>query len=483
MRGLFACFAVCVLFVISGCVQAPPTDSTTDPSPTIIGTDVTGGTYVCPPGGVQPAGGGVCARSFQGPFDYMAEPTLSVNPTNNDEIAFLANAGQSANALEPAPSNSELYSQRFAFFVTDNGGSSWNRVDLPDAPPPPASIPEGAYTEKAFWDPMIGFDHNGTLHVGGILRWAGPNGESQHARIFHIKTDDLGTTWSDYTLMGNSVDRPWMLIGTDNAVTIVWFSPRGHTLQFSRSIDGGNEWFTFPEDAEPIPCYMASPTVHRGQIFVACPREERTPQEPDTPPTGIYRYDAVQNQFTLVGSFDEPTSAPVLVSPRDGSLMFLGMGWGTYDILVKRSVDGGVNWESLPELGSRLETAKPWSFLQFMGARADPWGTIEVFVRGLAVPPRPDIPNGAYVDLPTWLSAAYADEFAVAHVVIDAQTGDIIAESLLTPTVSHMPTGSPSIGVSRAGDYYGIDFTDDKAVLVWEYQRSLFVTFWEPKLQ
>ena len=482
MRRSLAPILVLVLATLGGCMASTGTETPLSPPPTASAPNVMGGSYVCPPQGVEPAGGGVCARSFNGPFDYMVEPTLAINPTDTAEMAFVANAGQSANGLEPAPANSELHSQRFALFITKDGGASWSRLELPEAPPPPQSLPESAYTEKAYWDPMVGFDGDGTLHVGGVLMWSGPNGESRHARIFHIKTADLGTTWSSYTLIGDSVDRPWMVIGDDDAISIVWFRPRDHTLGFARSVDRGDEWFGLPEDVKPIPCYMASPTQHRGTLYVACPREERRPQEPDTPPTGIYRYDAVRNGFDLVSSLPSTFNA-ILASPRDGSLMFIGMAYGTYNILVERSVDDGATWQSLPELGKRIQAARPWSFLQFMGGRADPWGTIEVYVRGLAVPPRPDVPNGAYLDLPTWLSAAYADEFAVAHVVIDPMTGTIVTESLVTPTVSHMPTGSPSLGVSRAGDYYGIDFTDDKAVLVWEYQRSLFLTYWEPDLQ
>lgn len=482
MRLLVAAWAVVVIvLLLGGCLEGLR-DAIADPATPSPVTSVVGGAYVCPPEGSEPAGGGVCARAFDGPFDYMVEPTLAINPADNDEMAFVANAGQSADALEPSPSGSAYMSQRFAVFVTTDGGASWSRIELPDAPPPPQSIPESAYTEKAFWDPMVGFDLDGTLHLGGILRWSGPNGEARHARIFHIMSDDVGASWSDYSLFGDSVDRPWMVMGSDNAVTMVWFRPSNHTLQFARSVDGGHEWFGYPDDVKAIACYMPSPTEHNGALFVACPREERSPQEPDTPPTGIYRYDVATNRFTLVGAF-ESTSTPLLVSPRDGSLVFLGMAWGTYDILVKRSMDDGATWVALPELGSRMQTAEPWSFLQFMGGRADPWGAIDIFVRGLAVPPRPDIPMGAYLDLPTFLAAAYADEFAVAHVVIDPADGSILAEQLLTPTISHAPTGSASLGVGRAGDYYGIDFTDETAVLVWEYQRSLFVTYWEPELQ
>jgi len=94
---------------------------------------------------------------------------------------------------------------------------------------------------------------------------------------------------------------------------------------------------------------------------------------------------------------------------------------------------------------------------------------------------RPDLgAAAAYVDLPAFLAAAYADEFAVVHVVLDPRDGAVLSEQVMTPAIPHAPTGSPSLGVGRAGDYYGIAFTEDRAVLAWEYQRSLFLTQWSP---
>jgi hypothetical protein len=85
------------------------------------------------------------------------------------------------------------------------------------------------------------------------------------------------------------------------------------------------------------------------------------------------------------------------------------------------------------------------------------------------------------VDLPLFLGSAYADEFAVAHVVLDPATGAVVSEQILTPKVSHAPTTtSPGAGRGRAGDYYGIAFADDRAVLAWEYQRTVFLGEWTP---
>lgn len=439
-----------------------------------------GGAYLCPPGGEAPVGGGVCARRFSGAFDYMVEPDLAVSPGDPGVMAIAANNGQSVDGLAPLLAGSpELRTQTFALLVTRDGGATWSAVDLPAAPPAPAPVTSFAVADTQYWDPMVRFDDDGTLHVVGVLVWQGADGSGKQRRIFHVATDDLGASWGAYTLLGQRVDKPMVTVEESGAMSIAWWETRDTTLGFARSLDGGATWAGLDPRAPRIPCYMPSTLAeHDGSLVVACSRDERFAATSTAPPTGIYRYDATANAFRLQGTLG-PTSIPFLLAPPDGSLLIVAGVWNVSDVLLARSTDGGATWASLPQLGARLETSSAWTFLQFMGGRVDPWGNVQVFVRGVDVPPRPDIgPAGPYVDLPLFLAAANADEFAVAHVVLDAASGAVLSEQLLTPALSHAPDGPPSAAPGRAGDYYGMAFAGDRTVLVWEYQRSLYLTHW-----
>ncbi|HUR68321.1 MAG TPA: sialidase family protein [Candidatus Thermoplasmatota archaeon] len=439
-----------------------------------------GGAYVCPPGGAPQPAGGICARAFAGASDLLVEPDLAVSPLDPQVMAFAANDGQTVRAIDPLRSGKmELRTQTLALFTTTDGGATWDARDLPPPPPPPAPQDGVLLADTQLWDPTIAFGADGALQVGGVLVWQGADGSAKQKRVFHLESGDLGASWSDWHLFGRKVDRPWMAVESGGAIDLVWWETADTTLGFARSVDGGATWSPLAPDAPPVHCDFPSPPVeHGGGIVVACARDERFLVDDATPPRGLYRYDAEANRFDLAGPIPA-MSIPMVLAPEDGSLVIVAGVWNVSDILMLRSLDGGATWTSLPDLGARLENAAGWWFLQSMGAKLDPWGHIHLFVRGVAAGPHQDLgPAGPFVDLPVFLAAANADEFAVAHVVLDPATGDVLSEQLMTPAVPHAPTGSPSIGPGRAGDYYGIGFAEDHAVLVWEYQRSLFLTHW-----
>jgi hypothetical protein len=468
------------------------------------------GGYSCPPGGAQLPGASVCARAFTGAADYLVEPDLAVSPADARVWALVANDGQSLGAAQPVLNGAlNVGTQRLAVFLTSDAGMAWTRLELPGAPPPPAPFGGTGPMDVQFWDPTIAFDAAGALHVAGVLIWQGVDGSAKQKHVFHTQTDDLGATWGAYTLLGAKVDRPWMTIerphgtgpgqsaghamaqagggnGRPGAIDLAWWETGDTTLGFARSTDGGASWTTLDPAAQPVGCYFPSPpVVHDRDVLVACPVDYRFISGPAQRVTSIYRYDAAARAFRVVGAAP-PTSIAFLFGAEDGPLLLVGGSVDSArlggDVALARSVDDGATWTGLPDLGARLTTAGSWWFLQFMGGRADPWGNVELFVRGPPLGAHPDLGAASpYVDLPLFLGSAYADEFAVAHVVIDPATGAVRGEQLLTPSVPHAPAAaSPGTGSGRAGDYFGVAYAGDKALLAWEYQRNLFLAEWSP---
>ncbi|MCA1819550.1 MAG: hypothetical protein LC620_05795, partial [Halobacteriales archaeon] len=70
--------------------------------------------YACPPGGEQPALGGLCSRSFVGLTEAFTEPDLAISPLDPDVMAIATNNPQTANVNVDAPA---WHVQKYALFT------------------------------------------------------------------------------------------------------------------------------------------------------------------------------------------------------------------------------------------------------------------------------------------------------------------------------------------------------------------------------
>jgi hypothetical protein len=472
------------LFLSAGCLGLADRDTDTTGGP-VVGDAASflHGGYVCPPGAETPIGGGVCTQRFVYPTEGLLEVDMAVSPRAATTMAFIANNGQGVGAAGSMTGSSpHVETQRFGLFVTNDGAATWKRMFLPD--PPERTTPGAMVQDVNFFDPTIAFDLEGGLNVAGILTWTDAQGGSTIRQIFHVRSPDGGATWGTYSFFGDRVDHPWMRRAEDGALNLVFWEPgRDGNISLVRSVDNGTTWWELPPEKE-FRCYTPSAPVSRGgNVYVLCDRDERIENPADMPASGVYRFDPALEAFVLLADLGV-ADAGSLLAPADGSLVMMAgdvRGGGDYEIMIQRSTDGGRTWTRLPDLLARVSVTDEWSFQRYMGGAGDPWGNLHVFMTGLAVPPRADVgPAGPYIDLPTFVAAAYADDFAVAHIVLDAKTGEVRSEQLLTPNVPHVPF-SPAFGVGRVGDYFGLVFPDDHAVLVWEYERNLHLTFWEPR--
>lgn len=427
-------------------------------------------------------GGGVCALRFGDATEFLHEPVVAIDARHPDVMAVAAIAARTDRQLDPLlAGEGHVQQQDRALFVTRDAGATWARAALP---PPPAPSPpiEGTLPDVELWDPQLGFDASGALHVVGVLLWQGVDGSAKQQLITHLATPDLGATWTSYQELGvNRADHAWMTIEADGTtIDVAWMQLAHTTLGFARSVDAGQHWTPLDPNVPEIPCQLPSQVVQGPYgLVVVCPRDERFAKGPDSPPKAAYQFDAATNRFVRVGAVP-PMSMPNLFALPDGSLLLVSGEFYTADILVARSTDGGATWTSFPDLGARLASAQGWSFLQFMSGSVDPWGHVQLMVRGEALPPQATNAH-ALTQLPAFLAGTYSDDFQVAHVVLDPLTGEVLGERIVTPDlVPHAPSASPGAGYARGADYFAIAYAPGRAVLVWEYQRSVYLGTWTP---
>lgn len=164
----------------------------------------------------------------QGNFFSPCEPSISINPTNPDNVV----AGAILDKV----------------YVSNDGGLSWAKDRMKS-------------TYGVYGDPVIRADYEGNFYYAHL---SNPNGRPFRDtafldRIVIQKSEDGGNTWNDgsFTLPRSpkDQDKQWMVIDPrDNSIYISWTefdlynspleSDRSRIL-FSKSEDGGETW-SFP---------------------------------------------------------------------------------------------------------------------------------------------------------------------------------------------------------------------------------------------
>ena len=233
---------------------------------------------------------------------FQREVALAVNPADDRNLIAAANDGRiTLPSCRNTPDIPELFEGCVwvGVYTSRNAGRTWRSDLIPGYP----GGPRGVLSEfNIGYDPVVGFDREGTAYAGGIFanvdRSCGqviciPNLDTSLAIV---RSDDGGRTWRDPVVVdrgqGNSVvnDFPRMAVdaagesehGSHGNVYVSWnkFDINGAAMMVATSHDRGISWSSAQVNGPPPSGNTFS--VHSdpmvavgpgGQVFVAWDEE------------------------------------------------------------------------------------------------------------------------------------------------------------------------------------------------------------------
>jgi len=171
------------------------------------------------------------------PFEFGTESETSMVSRGRDiVVGYNTSAGSHLTLFPDGLFFTQLLLSGYS--VSHDGGKTWKSGFVPGISP---QLP------FTFGDPSVAMDRRGNIFYTSLGIDAAFNG----ALIIN-KSSDSGDTWSPATVIvtDNGSDKEWLAIGADpknpsrDNLYVTWTSyyNGGNTLNFARSIDGGNTW-------------------------------------------------------------------------------------------------------------------------------------------------------------------------------------------------------------------------------------------------
>lgn len=444
--------------ILSGCLGAGPRGG--DNAPDAVYRDPVEWTYDCPPDPVRMSAPDVCVQTLGGPESFTGEPHIAIHPTNSQIMAVGVNrigAYVGTPAFEAGGvSNPGL---TLGLFVTEDGGLSWR---TPAVPVSAGMIHVG--------DPNLAFDLHGALHVTGLTNAAteiaigaatGSAGEPTGA--FHVKTADLGLSWSAIAIVSDErgADRQWITIeGDDVFITYQKSSIPGSFI--ARSNDLGTTW------QSPLmvsPCNLNSEVVVSGdRLIMACT---------DAEGGRVRIVDVAGAEPVDLASFPGFYGYKRLAVTQDGTLILVMSGYSATayaTIVVYSSEDGGDTWRPLADVGPLTDTMAGWNWSWVSWATVDGQDRLHVLATGGA---GQECVRGACED--------EASSRVHVHIILDTVTAHL--EHAVRVSPMNRDDGGRQVDSPWAGygdEASGIACSSDACVLAWGWDKSVDWTIIRP---
>ncbi len=457
-----------VSIAVAGCLRAPeePGVGADGRGPGLV--PPTGFTYDCPPGETFRRTPDVCAASVVDRENGLNEPYLVIHPANPLVMTLAAHSVPTRRAVaagEDGGSGAILVEN--AVYVTEDGGATWRRSNLPRVALPSQFGPVDA---RLYYDPAIAIDTDGVLHVVGIasndLGAAGFGAWGAENAPYYTRSTDSGAAWSAPVVLDEAfTDRPFVAVEPGGRIVVDWirYEDQGRLgMVIAWSDDAGASWTTI-EDTGCVG--FSPPRVIGGSAHVACVAAG------DTGPTAA-RFARLEGDALVdVGTIGELPGyrARLGVVPGGG----VTVANEARDVLVAFSADGGATWAPpVDELASMtLDDGFGGRFVKWFGA--DPWGALHL-VLGLS-------DN----DLCAGGSRGPPGTCRVVHAAFDPLSGALIQESVLSEadgaSAYRVPgTLAPPTEARIGDDFYAFDFAADHGVLLWTRDAAIDFTLVRP---
>lgn len=403
----------------------------------------------CPPGGSDDRG--VCVGHVVSPTDALAEPFVARHPTRPEVVAVGVNAFHSDRALTTGEGPTRVRAAQLDVYVTEDGGATWRRSRLPTLPAlPGAVLPPVVGSVGAFHvtgDPALVFEPGGRLHVSGIAML----GVNRGYDVFHARSDDLGRTWSEPTLLTTKpyMDRNWMALAPDGSVYVSWSDVFDHHAHVARTTDGGETW----QQKRIERCSTASQVVFAPDPLLSC---VLAPTPTRRTGVAVHRIDLDANATQQVSFLPFRNARFPHLYPLDATRWALTLEDGADEpsTLLATSRDGGATWTTPTRLADLLGLEGA-SFRALWGERG-PGGAFHVVV-------------GENGRAPARL----------LHAAFDPDATRVLSTLPLPwlPGPSTPPTaGPPHVG---GDDFYGLAFAGEEGFLAWTQGRVIAFTYLE----
>jgi hypothetical protein len=330
--------------------------------------------------------------------------------------------------------DSRFNPSRCGYSISGDGGESWGDN----------LFAETQANGSAFaGDPAVAIDRAGTIYLGCQDYASGGSG-TNYVLLAHSKDD--GDTWSDFTRVHESLDKPWLGGGEDGTVLLSWLGDPGGV---KRSIDYGESW------SDPISLgFINHGTIlavsDTGYVHMAYNTRENTVtyRRSDDWGESFAAARDLSAQGQPCRSPCSPRSHPIVGGGTDPTGQVVAITWasrqqhpdaeGDDDVWVIVSYDSGDTFSDPIRVNDNLNESRqfqPW-------AAVDRYGTVHALWTDL----RDNGQNATY-----YARMVDPDEGFQANVeVTDA-------------------TGAPS---SFLGDYKGIEVLGRDIVVTWTDNRN-----------
>jgi BNR repeat-like domain len=242
------------------------------------------------------------------------------------------------------PGNWEIYCRR-----SPDGGMSWNAA------------------KRITWTPGDSFAPDVAADSGSIVHAVWSDNTPGNYEIYYRKSPDGGTTWGTarrLTWTAGSSSSPAIAMDADNVLHVVWddMTSGAASIYYKRSTDKGNTWSVSKKltsssgnSMRPALVIDSSKTLHAAWW-------DDTPGNPEIyhkrSTDGGSTWSAAQRLTWTSGKSYDPA-----IAAGPGQTLFVV--WdddtpGNYEILAKRSTDGGATWGASQRLSwSSLESLAP----------------------------------------------------------------------------------------------------------------------------